>query len=298
MFEPIYRIFISSTYCDLVDERTEIIQSIIERGYIPLGMELFPSSNRTIEETINKEIKTCDYYVLIIGDRYGTIRDEGISFTEWEYNIAKELEIPIIIFVKDSLEKKKEQERELIKFKSTIEKNHSIGHFKEIRELSRRFSIALSKEIMICPRPGLFAENNYVYQTLRALEAVYPSFHHDLYPSISQYREQNIDEMFERTKERTVADRNLLYYWEQFLAYRPFPEDQNRFRKNSFYQCIRKLVEKGFIEHADGTDKIDESSIQSIFSIYKALGLINDQYAPTEFGIHIGKQISTYRIEL
>jgi hypothetical protein len=39
-----YQIFVSSTYSDLVDERREVIEAIIDLGHIPAGMEGFPRS--------------------------------------------------------------------------------------------------------------------------------------------------------------------------------------------------------------------------------------------------------------
>lgn len=41
-------------------------------------------------ECYNKMIDECDFYLLVIGARYGSIDEEtGISYTEKEYNYAK-----------------------------------------------------------------------------------------------------------------------------------------------------------------------------------------------------------------
>ncbi|WP_235734421.1 DUF4062 domain-containing protein [Nocardioides alcanivorans] len=39
------QVIISSTYIDLVDERQEVIQTLLEADCIPAGMELFPASD-------------------------------------------------------------------------------------------------------------------------------------------------------------------------------------------------------------------------------------------------------------
>ena len=41
--EKRYQIFISSTYSDLKDERTKVMQTIMSLDCIPAGMELFPA---------------------------------------------------------------------------------------------------------------------------------------------------------------------------------------------------------------------------------------------------------------
>lgn len=42
-----YQVFVSSTYVDLIEERKEITQAILEANCIPAGMELFPASNKS-----------------------------------------------------------------------------------------------------------------------------------------------------------------------------------------------------------------------------------------------------------
>lgn len=51
-------------------------------------MELFPAIDEDQFEFIKKVIDDCDYYLLIIGGRYGSLSDEGVSYTELEYQYA------------------------------------------------------------------------------------------------------------------------------------------------------------------------------------------------------------------
>jgi hypothetical protein len=41
-----FQVFVSSTYEDLIEERKEVTQGILEVGCIPSGMELFPASTK------------------------------------------------------------------------------------------------------------------------------------------------------------------------------------------------------------------------------------------------------------
>ena len=40
-----YQVFVSSTYKDLIDERREVMQALLELDCIPTGMELFQASD-------------------------------------------------------------------------------------------------------------------------------------------------------------------------------------------------------------------------------------------------------------
>lgn len=43
--EQRYQVFISSTFVDLVDERREVMQALLEMDCLPAGMELFPAGD-------------------------------------------------------------------------------------------------------------------------------------------------------------------------------------------------------------------------------------------------------------
>lgn len=85
-----YQIFISSTFSDLVEERQSVSRAILDMGHIPAGMEMFPAADVEQLTYIKKVIDECDYYVLIVGARYGTLDEEGVSYTEREFLYAVE----------------------------------------------------------------------------------------------------------------------------------------------------------------------------------------------------------------
>lgn len=91
--------FVSSTYLDLTEERSAVIQTLLELECIPAGMEMFPAANEDQWSLIKSVIDGCDYYLVIIGGRYGSTSDEGISYTEMEYDYAVETGIPVLGFV-------------------------------------------------------------------------------------------------------------------------------------------------------------------------------------------------------
>ncbi len=94
-----YQVFVSSTYEDLQEERKEVMQALLELDCIPAGMELFPASNDDQWTLIKKVIDDCDYYILIIGGRYGSTNEEGKSYTQMEFEYALSTGKPIISFL-------------------------------------------------------------------------------------------------------------------------------------------------------------------------------------------------------
>jgi len=100
-----YQVFVSSTFSDLIDERQEVMQALLELDCIPVGMELFPAADDDQWTLIKGLIDDCDYYVLIQAGRYGSIGPEGKSYTQMEYEYALERNIPIISFLHADISK-------------------------------------------------------------------------------------------------------------------------------------------------------------------------------------------------
>lgn len=94
-----YQVFVSSTFEDLQEERREVMQALLELDCIPSGMELFPASSEDQWSLIKRVINDCDYYLLIIAGRYGSINDKGISYTQMEFEYALSIGKPIVAFL-------------------------------------------------------------------------------------------------------------------------------------------------------------------------------------------------------
>jgi len=128
--EKRYQVFVSSTYQDLQEERQEVMHALLELDCIPAGMELFPAANESQWSLIKRVIEDCDYYVLILGGRYGSCGPEGLSYTEMEYRYALEIGKPTIAFLhKDpgiiqanKCETTQEGKEKLVTFRAFVEK--------------------------------------------------------------------------------------------------------------------------------------------------------------------------------
>lgn len=90
----------SSTYVDLMEERQEVIQTLLEADCIPAGMELFPASDEDRWTLIKRVIDDSDYYIVVVGGRYGSVDpDKGLSFTEMEFDYAVSTKTPVMGFL-------------------------------------------------------------------------------------------------------------------------------------------------------------------------------------------------------
>src|ERR1051325_6170149 len=94
-----YQVFVSSTYEDLKEEREKVIQALLELDCIPSGMELFPAADEDQWTLIKKVIDDCDYYLVIVGGRYGSLSSTGISYTQMEYEYAVSQGKPTMGFI-------------------------------------------------------------------------------------------------------------------------------------------------------------------------------------------------------
>jgi len=71
---------------------------------IPAGMEHFPAADEEQWNFIKRIIDYSDYYLLIIGGRYGSLDDDGLSFTEKEYDYAVSKNIKVVALIHGSPE--------------------------------------------------------------------------------------------------------------------------------------------------------------------------------------------------
>lgn len=156
-----YQVFVSSTYADLQDERQEVMQALLELDCIPAGMELFPAADEDQWTLIKKVIDDCDYYVVIIAGRYGSIGPDGISYTEMEYRYAIETGKPVIGFIHKSpddlpvsrCESEPESKAKLDEFRELVKKK--VCRFWESpADLGSKVSRSLIKLIKSSPGVG------------------------------------------------------------------------------------------------------------------------------------------------
>lgn len=83
---------------DLAIARAKVAQAVLDADCFPAGMETFPASDDEQLTYIKKVIDQSDYYVLIIGARYGSVGRDGVSYTEREFEYALSIDLPLLVF--------------------------------------------------------------------------------------------------------------------------------------------------------------------------------------------------------
>lgn len=156
-----YQVFVSSTYKDLIPERVEVIQALLELDCIPSGMEYFPAADETQWDFIKKLIDESDYYIVIVAGKYGSVDDNGISYTQKEYEYAISKNIPTIAFLHsdiDSLptiktEKDKKARKKLESFENLV-KRKLCKFWSSPQDLGAVVSRSISQAKKNYPRTG------------------------------------------------------------------------------------------------------------------------------------------------
>jgi Domain of unknown function (DUF4062) len=155
-----YQIFVSSAYEDLKDERNEVIKACLSMGDIPVGMEMFNAADEEQWAVITRTIDQCDYYVVIVAHRYGSMVD-GVSFTEKEYDYAVLQGVPVLGFViadgaswpNDRIDKDQAAIETLRAFKSKVQRK-MVRYWRDKSQLQAQFAISLGTYKNTNPRRG------------------------------------------------------------------------------------------------------------------------------------------------
>lgn len=155
-----YSVFVSSTYEDLKEERQEVLNALLKMDCFPIGMEYFNASDKSQWEVIKSLIDECDYYILIIAGRYGSVEPaSGKSYTQKEFEYAKSKGIPTISFIHEHPEElpdkytEKEHKEELNQFRE-IAKNSLVCHWNTKGDLTKDVVLSLIGEFKTHPRIG------------------------------------------------------------------------------------------------------------------------------------------------
>jgi hypothetical protein len=199
-----FQVFISSTFKDLVQERQDTIRSVLDLGHIPSGMEVFPAADVEQFEYIKKVVDECDYYVLIIGARYGSMDAAGISFTEKEYDYAVETNRVVLAFIHGAPEQiavaradtDAALSAKLQAFREKVSAGRLVQSWKTPEELKSKVIIALTKAIGEMPGVGwirgsavaseeLLAQINELRNENDSLRGAYASLEKEIKPQLA-----------------------------------------------------------------------------------------------------------------
>src|ERR1700723_1995060 len=288
-----YQIFVSSTYADLKEERQKVIQALMEMDCIPAGMELFPAADEEQFAFIKKIIDDCDYYLLIIGGRYGSLTKSGISYTEqeYEYAISKGLSVIALLherpddipFVKS--EQTPELRALLEQFRGRVSEGRLVRFWTSATELPGIVALSLSKTIKTHPARGWIRADRAASE--------------DLLQEINQVRKQNIELSQALSELETIPTAETLnlagldetieisgthhrhratYTWTERPTWRRIFGCLSPYLvQNPASKTISDVIAEAFA--GSGTlRKLNDQDFQTISVQLRALGLVNIRY--------------------
>lgn len=156
-----YQVFVSSTYSDLIEERKHAMQALLVTKCIPSGMELFPAANMEQWNLIKQVIDDCDYYVVVVAGKYGSIGPGGVSYTEMEFDYAVAAGKPILGFYHSDTgklqgEKLEDSDERRLKLSNFVEKvkKRLCHHWSSSEGLASALKTAIIHAIETDPKPG------------------------------------------------------------------------------------------------------------------------------------------------
>lgn len=163
-----FQVFISSTFKDLETERLAVMKALMGIDCIPAGMEDFPAFDEAQLTYIKRVIDESDYYVLIIGGRYGSLDDTGVSFTEREYEYAKASMKPILAFIRTDIDslpaKHTEQDADmrarLARFRDEVSRSRIVKFWARPEELPGLALVAINQATKLVPQIGWVRGDN------------------------------------------------------------------------------------------------------------------------------------------
>ena len=147
-------IFISSTFQDLQPHRSQIWNVLQNFDVNVVGMENFGARKSKPLETCLTEITECQIYIGIISMCYGSIDEEtGKSYTQIEYEKAKELGLEVLIYLVDERNGViktghvdfGDKYLRLNSFKNILKKNHTVEFFINEIDLGQKIYRDLEK---------------------------------------------------------------------------------------------------------------------------------------------------------
>jgi hypothetical protein len=103
------KIYISSTYQDLVEHRGVVDRTLRRMGHDVIGMEQYVAEGGKPLDRCLADVRLADLYVVMVAWRYGYIPNDQpptptpgtLSITELEYNEAVKVQKPILAFLLD-----------------------------------------------------------------------------------------------------------------------------------------------------------------------------------------------------
>lgn len=173
MIDKRYHVFISTTEADMHAERVVLSQTLVSQGFFSWGLE-----QRTPLTTAfaRRQIDDCDYFILMLGSRYGELSASGVSYMHLEYIYAVTKQKPILVLMYEAPEnradefqdKTQEGKVKFLDFRRQLQRERDmVMTFRDLRDLEIAIRHTMPQFLARYPAQGWIRPNQQQVQQLQ-----------------------------------------------------------------------------------------------------------------------------------
>jgi len=173
MIDKRYHVFISTTEADMHAERVVLSQTLVSQGFFSWGLE-----QRTPLTTAfaRRQIDDCDYFILMLGSRYGELSASGVSYMHLEYIYAVTKQKPILVLMYEAPEgraeefqdKTQEGKLKFLDFRRQLQRERDmVMTFRDLRDLEIAIRHTMPQFLNRYPAQGWIRPNQQQVQQLQ-----------------------------------------------------------------------------------------------------------------------------------
>ncbi len=151
---PRIRVYLSSTYADLVEFRRKVDETLRTLRYDVVGMETYAAADERPVDRSVRDARECDFYVGIFARRYGFVPPGyDRSITELEYRAARDAGRDCLIFLlredarwpPDQVERGP-GEQQIERLRAELKVRHMVGWFTTPDDLATKVLTAITEK--------------------------------------------------------------------------------------------------------------------------------------------------------
>lgn len=173
MIDKRYHVFISTTEADMHAERVVLSQTLVSQGFFSWGLE-----QRTPLTTAfaRRQIDDCDYFILMLGSRYGELSASGVSYMHLEYIYAVTKQKPILVLMYEAPESRAEEFQDknqegkvkFLDFRRQLQRERDmVMTFRDLRDLEIAIRHTMPQFLNRYPAQGWIRPNQQQVQQLQ-----------------------------------------------------------------------------------------------------------------------------------
>ena len=170
MIDKRYHVFISTTEADMHAERVVLSQTLVSQGFFSWGLE-----QRTPLTTAfaRRQIDDCDYFILMLGSRYGELSASGVSYMHLEYIYAVTKQKPILVLMYEAPESRADQYQDktpegnikFLDFRRQLQRERDmVMTFRDLRDLEVAIRHTMPQFLTRYPAQGWIRPNQQQVQ--------------------------------------------------------------------------------------------------------------------------------------